>query len=885
MGEKNKTTRPSQWLQRFIRWFCDEDLAEAIEGDLEEAFSSVLQEKGKLRAQLFYIWNVLKFIQPRFVQKLSRTQDYAPRFGNYLKVAIRNFKKYPLISGINFLGLSLGMATVLLSALYLQHELAADPQVAGKDRVFRVVREYRSQVYANLPFEQWYQSSGEGQLKMVQALNTLPEVEKAAHFTTSGSAIMGREFFVEVNGKQFRERDLLFTNTPSAFFDLFNWTWRQGNLSAALSEQVILTEATAKKYFGSDWRQGLENASIRFNEKDYLISGVIETVPTNAHFSFDLLLGLEKIPFTWGAYTYIRLNENVDPEGLKAKINEAYYTVRPEAVHDPLEKGLSLQPIRDIHLGSDYLYELEANANPMYVYLFAAIGLLVLVITCTNYINLSVAVYTNRLKEIGVRKVLGARKRDVRNQFLFESVFITGMSLPIALFIASLVSSPFNELLAVNIDLLNFLKSSSVLWLLALVLGLGLLCGVYPAMVLTHRPLLTLLSKTSGGTLGSISLRKFLLGFQFLLLVLLTCFSFYVHSQLRYIQNKELGFEREGVMNFRFRNLDDFKALREELLSHPDVLEVGNGDLPGSERFNTTSYRFEDVETVFDDINQVYMDLGSARLLGLQSASLTALEEGKESVYLINETGAAKYEVVSGKPRAALLGQRLIEAPMEQQEDGTMGYPEVVDGFVDDFHYFSLKSQLTPMAVKVYRELPWVFGVNVKVNTTQLYEVVEFIEDSYYTFEQERPFDLVFLEDRLDRLYANEQKVAGLVTVMSVLAIVLAFSGLVGLTYYMARVKQREVAIRKVLGARTGGLLLLMSREFVLVGLIALLFALPVAMYLADAWLSSFAFRVSTNLLHVFVIALLAMGAMVLAIISQSYRTAQANPVDYLKQE
>jgi len=877
---------PPKWLNALLIWFCDNDREEEIDGDLLEAYRDQRNERGKTVADVYYFISVIKFFKPRFMQKLRSTQEYAPRFGNYLKVAIRNLIRYRYMSAVNLLGFALGLSVVVLAGEYLNDQLTAESHVPDAERVYRITRGYRSQIYSCLGFPQWYESTASQQLASATVFRELPEVEALAQFTTASSAIMGREFFAEANGRRLAESDILFTNTPEAFQEIFDWKVLAGSTEGSLTSQVLITQSSAEKYFGADWASQAIGSPILVGDANFLIKAVIEDVPDNAHFHFGIAALVDSIPYTWGAYTYARLGQVPgDLRQMEEKLTEAYFQANPAAIDDENEKGLSLQPISDIHLGSDHLYELERNVNPFYIYLFAVIGGVMLLIVVANYINLTIAIYANRYKEIGVRKTLGARKGDIRFQFLFESAFLTLLALPVSIVLTSLALPYFNQLLDVQLSVAQLLSPAHLAVLIAFSLVLGLACGLYPAMLLSRRSLLSLFRKNKSAKMGAVGLRKVLIGVQFALLLTLSGYAFFVNRQLDYVHNRELGFDKEDIMYFRVLGAEKYELMRTELLKNPNVLAVGNGGLPGDDSFNTVNYRFEESEEVFDDANQIYMDLASAEMLGLWSPAFEQLTNGKERVLVLNEAAALKYEQITGNEQQQLIGKQIIESPQFRNEDGTLGFPEEVDGFIKNFNYFSLRQDYNPMVIQVFKNLPWAYAMHVKINPEVRFETMKFIESTYDQFEKERPFNANFLENRLDALYGNENRIASLVVYLSYLSVILALAGLVGLTYYMTKVREKELAIRKVLGAGIGSLLGLMSREYALVALVSLVVALPVTLLAANQWLNNFAFHIEPDIFSLIILAGLGMLIMLAGVISQSYRTAGSNPTEALKQE
>jgi len=696
---------------------------------------------------------------------------------------------------------------------------------------------------------------------------------------------MGRGFFVEANERKLSGGPILYTNTALALQNIFQWNFLAGTMPNNGGEGVILSNKMAARYFG-DTVEGIIGSTLYVDDKPFLVKGIVEHIPENAHFDFNMIAMVDSIPYSWGAYTYTKLKPTVtDVDAVAQKITTASYINDPDAETDPLEKGMMLQPLKDIHLGSDYLYELEANVKPVYIYLFAVIGFLVLIITITNYVNLAVAINANRLKEVGVRKVVGARKQDVFMQFIFEAIMSVVVALILALLLVYALLPSFNELLSVKLLWSSIIEPDNLLLFFSFSLAVGFISGFYPSAILSAKSLLNLLNKKGNLGSGRMSLRKVLLGFQFFLLVLMAGFAFYVNEQLNYVTDTDLGFEKEGILTLDIQGAEKFKAFKDQLTSNPNILEVGSGGTPGNNPYNTVTYKFDDVDQVFDDANQIYMDYSSAKMLGLKSEAFKLLDEGKRKVFVLNKATGQKYEDMTGKPMESLIGANLIEEPEWVRDDGSMGDPEAIDGFVENFHYFSKKESFNPLFIQVFNEVPWIYGVNVQVRTEGLFETMAFIEEAYYNVEKERPFDAEFLDQRLENLYAEEYKVALIVKILSVLSVVLALGGLIGLTYYNAKLKQREVAIRKVLGANAGHILSLMSRDFFWIGLVSMLIALPFTVYAINQWLNNFAFHVDSQLWVLMLIGLVGLVIMLLGVASQSYRTARMNLVEPLKQE
>ncbi len=884
MSNSNHHIDPPKWPQKLLTWFCDDALLEAIEGDLWEAFQADAGQYSARKARLRYFINTVKFLKPQFMQQTKGSLGMVSKANNYLKISFRNFQRHKLVSAINLVGLSLGLAVTLISWLYLQHHLTADAYMADSDRIYRVVRDYRSQTYTNLHFPNYYGTSRQGQLLNINAFADLPQVDQAAQFTISNSDIMGRGFYVEANNKKLRGGPILYTNTPEQLQSIFQWEMIQGSFESSTSEGVIISDKVASRYF-PDSEESIVGEELFIDDKAFLIKGVVEHIPENAHFDFNLIAMVDSIPYTWGAYTYVKLAEGQkDLFETEKRMFDITKRHTPGADEDDLEKGVTLQPLRDIHLGSDYLYELESNLNPVYLYLFMAIGIVVLTITITNYVNLTIAINANRLKEVGIRKAIGANKRDVFVQFIFESLLTVIISLCIGLGLVYLALPYFNQSLEVVLSWSELVSLKQLSFVIGATLLVGVISGWYPSYILAKKPFEQLISK--GGTQKrKFNVRSILLGFQVFTVITLAGFAFYVNQQINFVTQSDLGFEKEGILTVNFRGLEKYRVFKERLESNPSILRVGSGGTPANTRYNTTTYKFEEIDDVFDDANQVDMDYATAQMLGLKSSAFDLLENGKKDIMLLNETAAKKYEVVSGKSRANLLEQLLIMEPEVIEEDGTVGYPSEINGFVQDFHYFSKREAFNPLFIRVHKEIPWIYGVNIKLQTDSLFETMSFIENAYAEVETETPFIAKFIDDKLEYLYSEEYRISGIVKALGLLSILLAFAGLIGLAYYSAKLMQKEVAIRKVLGAKILGLLGVMAKEFLVIGLIASLLAVPVAVLVINSWLTNFAFRVDLNILVLVAIAALGILILYLGVIGQSYKTTRINPIEPLRSE
>ena len=886
MKHSHPSTHPPRWANRLLEWFCDHNCLEEIQGDLHEAFYQRAKERGYLYARNKYALDIIRFLKPSVIRKFNVHRQHTPMLRNYLKIAIRSLirqKQYALING---LGLTLGLCCVFLVILYLQNELRYDQFHEKSANTYRLDWTYRSQTYACVSF-----GADEQQQRNAEGFSDISDVASITQFVTSYSEVTDgpTSYYVEnEQGQRFAEDRVLFTNRGATFLEIFSWPFLAGNATSALSKpnQVIISESTAARYYGDDWqnRDDVLGSLLIMDSLTLMVTGVVENVPAYSHIDFDLAISLDKIP-GWGAYTYLYLRPEAVVDQVSKKVNQAYATLHPETVSDPLHKGFTLQKLTDIHLYSNHLYELKKPGDVRYLYIFGMIGLVILIVTCTNYINLSVAMYAGRQKEIGMRKVMGARKRDVSGQFLLEAILLAFISLPIALLLLEILLPYFNQLM--NLPLRNNFLRTTKLFLVAvgLALGIGTLSGLYPSLILSHKTLTQLFKGKLERINADLSLRRSLVGFQLVLLIALGNATMLINKQLTFIDQKDLGYEKEGIISFALNNPDDYRYIRDQLRSFSQVVEVGSGSLPGQLMYNQGTYTLQGAEPILDNGTSLYMDIGLMKTLGITHPALQKLEEGADEILLINEAAAELLGRIVHQEPSKIVGEVLITEPEYVNEEGENGFPSVIDGIIEDFHYFTLKEAVNPMFLWVSKEPGWVENVVVKAKTAQLYETIGHIREVYSQVQPDVPFQLQFMDERLETLYEQEQQIAQLSTGLSLVAILLAILGLSGLVSFMAYRRRAEISIRKVFGASVMQILLLINREFIFLVFIATLLAAPLAYFGINAWLDNFAYHITPHWLDLVWPGLISLAIVVLIVSLQSFRTAQRNPAQTLKEE
>ncbi|MCB0566336.1 MAG: ABC transporter permease [Phaeodactylibacter sp.] len=786
---------------------------------------------------------------------------------NYLKTAIRNLLRYKTYSGINILGLSAGLASVLLIGLYVQNELSYDRYHQKSDRIYRLANHI-----AGVSFENGIAKVSAPWGPAAEA--EIPEVEKACRFVFFGQAL------VEKEGQQYYESNGMFAD-PSVF-EIFSWKLLEGNAGEALLEPntIVLTRPFAEKYFGEENPVG--KALTVNQESEYRITGIVEAPPSNSHFTFDFLASSSSYRHpeqeSWllsnQFYTYLLLRPGADPELVAEKMDGLLAQHLDEETSEAYTPFL--QPIASIHLHSKLHREMSANSDRSYIYIFGSIALFILFIACLNFINLATARAVQRAKEVGVRKVSGASRRELILQFLGESMFLTGIAAVISVGMVRLILpriSSFPELnLALNWQENYWLSGG----LLGLVLLVGLLSGSYPALVLSSfKPASVLKGRLSPS--GSPFFRKVLITSQFAVAVFLIIATMAAGGQLRYIQNKNLGFNKEQILLLPFRSSpspERVRVFREELGRIPGVVSISaSANRPGGSDYGVPyeavglpegqqpAMRCLVVDEAFLDTYQMEVTRGR----GFSSEF-----PADTSAYLINETAAQ--QLGWDNP----VGRQLAMPAIGRA-------PGPVVGIVRDFHFRSLHDPITPLYFFV--QPGWFSQFSLRLETKNLDNTLALIEEKWQSFEPGYPFTYSFFDESFDNLHRAEQRTAALIQWFTVVAILLTCMGLFGLASFMTARRTREIGIRKVMGATASRIFGLLAWNFLaLVGIAFAVAVLP-AWWAARRWLSNFAFHAELQWWHFLIAGALAMGIALISVSWQSIRAAVANPAEALKYE
>ncbi len=885
---KNKMPTPPKWADRFLAWFVAEDLIEEIQGDLHEAHHHRAVKYGHTVADRQFIKEVFQFFKPYAFEKYSRAKQFLPMLDNYLKIALRNILHRKGFTTINLLGLTIGITAVMLIGFYLKYELNYDQVTPNHDRIHRVMNKYREQTYTCMAFNGYDESTADSQMMLVNLLETYEGVENACQFVPTNSPIGGFEqYFLEMDGKRFTVENGLYTNTGAAFQAIFPQRFLVGSPETSFSSfgKIILTEMLAERVFGSTWaNQDIIGKRLKIQEETFELGGVVANVPGNVHFSFDYILHQDRIP-SWAGYTYLKLAENQAAEPILALLNKDVAKYHPNFVKDELWKGFISLPLTDIHFSNGNLYELKPTDNRAYLATFGIVGLVIMLIILTNYTNLSIAMYADRQKELGMRKALGAQSLDISLQLITEAVLLSLFCAPMVLLMLQYFLPHLNELMGIQMNESVWLNGWVILSVLAMLAVAGVLSGLYPSLVYGGRSMLHLFGKKTATTTSNryFNFRNTLTTAQFTMVVALLSITYFINQQMDFVNKMDLGYQKEGVLFFNIDGIEKYMQLEQKLLEIPEIAAVGANGVPGSAMFNQSTYKMKDTDITYTDGTEQYMGYGTVKTLGFKCEACSLLDSGKEKIYVINQTAADKLAKAKGISTEELIGETLVTEPEYENERFGYGIHHTIDGIIPDYKYFSLKHASQPLLISIVKDPTYVYEMLVRVNTSNMFATQKKIEAAYSEIETTRPLELGFLDERLNQLYEDERRSSVLLACLSLVAIIMALMGLAGIVSYMAFSRQKEIGIRKVLGATTGNILLTFNREYLILMGIATTVAMPAALFLGSKWLDSFAYRIEPQFWVVLLAGLAALLLVAFVVTLRARRAAGMHPVETLR--
>lgn len=795
---------------------------------------------------------------------------------SYLRSTLRLLAKEKLYVFINALGLAVGLATCFLIYSWVRFETSYDTQYPNYDDIYRVVTD-------------WDESSEPGMattypMVRTRVLSQFPEVETSARLFNQG--FLGSKTPIRIEGRVFT--DTKFFYADSTYLALFGFSMVDGNRVTALTRPntVVLTRSAARKFFGDAPAIG---KIIRVGkDRDMEVTGVMEDLPPNMHVHFDVLASMVSHPWIKGAennvwsgivfHTYVRLRQGASPSELETKLAKLLDNFPDDPEHIGKGLDLKLQPVTDIHLTSNRKFELEANGNSTYVYLFVSIAILVLLVAMVNYTNLATARHTQRFKEVGVRKVLGASRKQLVTQLMTESMMITSLAFIIAALLAeggrplllSVTGQTFFEH--------SFLQPHWLVMAAAVVFIVGLFTGILPALALSSFEPVRLFRPGGASVSRGISVRKVLIVSQFAISMTLTICTAITYKQVTFLRNSRLGYQQDHtlVLDVNLPGVrEKISVLKSEILRYPDVLgATATSQLP------TDIQTGENIDVTASQTHGVYcvsVDADFFKVMGIPMRQGETLVQGLQPNDSMNRFVLNQQALnVVGWTEEDALG-KLISIRHGNQKPGP------VMGVVEDFHFQSLHHTIGPL---VFEFNPDSYQyLLVKVKPERLTETLRFLSDTWNTLAEGMPFEYQFLDQQYNNLYRSEQQSGSLFIVFAALAIFISLLGLFGLSSFAMERRTREIGMRKILGADALRVILLVSKDFLVLVLVGFVIAVPLGYMFEDRWLSGFAFRTEIGA-GLFLMCGLINGLLaIVTLLYHSVKISRMNPVETLRYE
>lgn len=876
---------PPKLATKILTWICSNDLFDDIYGDLFELYLNRRKNKGKIYANLHFYKDVILTLRNTGLRRKKNkylSQNTVPMFSNYWKITFRNIVKNKVYSALNIIGLAIGMAACFFILQYVSYEKSYDQFHANHDRLYRI--QYNVYRQGELLIECAAAVPRVGPFMKEQ----LPEVEAFARAYPESSV-------VSYNNINFREKRIQIADPD--FLKIFSFPLIKGNAETALTEanSVVISETVAKKYFGNENAMG---KILQFDgESPCVVTGIAKDVPNNSHIKFDFLISYQTLnnqtenqsETIWGWYdfnTYVLLKEGSSQKDVQKKFNQALEKERGEywTKNNGKEEFL-FQPIDDIHLYSNLLQESEPEeqGDGKAVFFLSIIAFFILAIAWINYVNLSTAKAVDRAKEVGVRKVMGAYKKQLVYQFIFESFVVNIVALCASLIIVLIGLPYFNLLSGITLNF-NFL-SDQQFWLNALaVFAAGaLFSGTYPAFILSSfKPIDVLKGKMSSNSIGGL-LRKSLVVFQFSTSIALISGTIIVYKQLNYMNNLDLGFDMTetlvvkgpGVLEVDSLFRETYSTFKNKMLNMPEVEMIAtSSNVPGDEIFWTSSAKKSELD------NTAYKIM---YIVGIDYDYFPAFKIDLIAGRNFQESFSSDINgVIINNEAVGYLGYSSAEEAVNKKVT-FHGEDRVIIGVVEDYNQMSAKNKILPLIFRIRPNANGFFTLKLKSHEYQ--KAFSKIEKEYVSFFPGNPFDYFFLDDFFNRQYQKDQKFSRVFTFFAGLAVIVACLGLFGLSSFSALQRTKEIGIRKSLGAGIQNIVFLLSKEYLYLVLVANIIAWPVTFLIMNNWLDSFANRIEISL-SIFVLA--AMTVIIVALITVGYktiRTAKSNPINALRYE
>jgi len=799
-------------------------------------------------------------------------------------MAFRSLKKHKLYSFINVLGLSIGMACVILILLFVREELSYDRYHVYKHRVYRI---------------NWSLTNPETGVETVRAVGPyrlaqelrpdFPDVPAIVRFSSPGREL------IEHEGERYWEENFCFVDPD--VFQVFTFPMIQGDPMTALDDpySVVVTQEIAIKYFGD---QDPIGKVLTFRDNDFKVTGILDKIPENTQFGYDIFASMNAAPQlfsrivleNWGegsCETYIMLPEGSRADDYESRMS-AFFESKVASWRQASPR-LILQPLTQLYLYSKDIQTYAAGGDITYVYAFTAIAGFILIIACINFMNLATARSANRAKEVGLRKVVGARRSQLIWQFLCESIILSTISLLVAIVIGVLSLPAFNAIAGKGLSIDVFSDLPLILGLLAITLVVGVVAGSYPALFLSaFRPVNVLKGAFGRGVKGG-WLRRILVTFQFAVSIFLIVATVVVYRQLQYASKVKLGYNKEHVvlltgtpLSLRLR----YDQFRQELLSHPNIINAAASSRVPPERLRSSiDVRPEGIpEDEREGMQTIWTDFDFIEIMGFELAAGRSFSRDHatdaNSAFILNEEAVKRI----GWTNETAVGKAFGSSEIKDWDKGQWERRDgQVIGVLKDFYFESLHQKIVPTVYFIAPYMAWKYVIRIR--SENIPETLKLIENKWDAFNPSLPLVYRFVDDNFDSLYRAEEGQGKLFGSFAILAIFIACLGLVGLASFTAEQRTKEVGIRKVLGASVPKIIMMISKEFTLLVILAFILAAPVSWFIMNGWLQDFAYHVQLGI-ELFV--MVGWAALMIAWATVSYqaiKVALTNPAESLRYE
>ena len=836
------------WLLKHIYVFDNQD---AYFGDIQEEFAAIQKCQGRTEAKRWIWFHAIAAI-PRWGQNFIIWR--ATMFHNYFKIALRNFLRHKGYTFINAAGLAIGIACCIMIMFWVQDELSYDRFHENADDLYVTTFSNGSKVTP---------TALSGFLK-----TEYPEIIRTSRYSSQGRDLL-----------KYRDTDIYQEGgvmVDPDFLKMFTIPFLKGNPETALDDpnSILLSEEVAQKLFGTSDPIG---QSLIYNTSvDLKVTGVFKDYPSNSHMQFLYILPLELAKIynrdlnTWDVNnirTYMQLQSNTPVEVVDAKITDVVERHRPQD-----KRAMSLQPITRVHLNPFN----DTGGTILYVYLFSALAFFILLIACINFINLTTARSSSRAKEVGIRKTVGAYRTQLVHQFFGESLILTLTASVFAIGLVYLFLPMFNNLTGKTFTWELLIQKSILLGIFGIIFLTMIMAGSYPSFLLSRFQTVKVLKGKLMMSMKGALFRKVLVVLQFSLSILLILGTLMIFRQVHYLRERDVGFDRKNIIYFgigaRFRN--NFDTIKTELLANRDILNATLTDIAPYRWQSNAGYgdvhwegkTHQQVKMVMVSVDYDYLDTIGLKMAQGRFFSKEFSTDASDA-YVVNQAAVKAMEMDDP------IGKELT----------VWGLSKRIIGVVEDYHFESLHNEIIPMAMRI--DPNWHNQACVRISPHQIPDTLAFLESKWKEIYPEYPIEYHFLDDTIASQYRSEQAIGKIVTVFTILALFISCLGIFGLSSFTAEQRTKEIGIRKVLGATVSSIVRHISREFVILVIIANVIIWPVAYFVLNRWLKTFAYRIDIGW-WMFVLTGFAVLALSLMTVSwQIIRAATSNPADSLRYE